>query len=105
MSQFTVYRNKSSRSKGRIPFLLDVQSDLLSELHTRVVIPLYSKTASGGKPMTRLAPELEVEGRKLVLITPQLAGVSVKDLGEPVASLAPHRAEIIAALDLLFTGF
>lgn len=105
MPQFTVYRNKSGQSRGEIPFLLDVQSDLLSDLKTRVVIPLYSKTSLGSKPITRLAPEVQVEGKKLVLMTPQLAGIAVKDLGEPVTSLAQHRAEIIAALDLLLTGF
>lgn len=105
MPQFTVYLNRDSRSKGEIPFLLDVQSDLLSELRTRVVIPLYLKSSLSGKLMTKLSPEVQVEGKKLVLMTPQLAGISVKDLGEPVGSLAEHRGEIIAALDLLFTGF
>lgn len=105
MPQFTVYRNKNPRSKAEVPFLLDVQSDLLSELKTRVVIPLYLKTSLGSKPITKLAPEVQVEGKKLILMTPQLAGVSVKDLGEPVGSLAKHRGEIIAALDLLITGF
>ncbi len=105
MPQFTVYRNKSAQSRGGIPFLLDVQNDLLSDLKTRVVIPLYSKTLLGTKPITRLVPEVQVEGKKLVLMTPQLAGVAVKDLGEPVASLVERRADIVAALDLLITGF
>lgn len=105
MPQFTVYRNRSAKSKGEIPFLLDIQSDLLSELKTRVVVPLYLKSSLSSKPMTKLSPEIQVEGKKLVLMTPQLAGISIKDLGEPVASLAQHRSEIIAALDLLITGF
>ena len=37
--------------------------------------------------------------------TPELAGVSVHHLGDRAGSLAPHREKIIAALDLLFTGF
>jgi toxin CcdB len=40
VAQFAVYRNKSPRSKSTYPFLVDVQSDLLDELQTRVVIPL-----------------------------------------------------------------
>ena len=40
MTQFTVYRNKNPRSRATFPYLLDVQSDLLDGLQTRVVIPL-----------------------------------------------------------------
>lgn len=38
-------------------------------------------------------------------MTPQLAGIPVRQLGEPIATLTDRRAEIIAALDLLITGF
>ncbi len=105
MPQFAVYRNKNPKSKGEIPYLLDIQSDLLGELRTRVVVPLYHKKSTRIKPMTRLTPELEIEGRKLILMTPQLAGVSMKDLGEPVGNLKQNRPEILAALDMLITGF
>ena len=46
----------------------------------------------------------EVEGRKMVLLTPELAGVSRKALGEQIANLANRRDSIIAALDLVITG-
>jgi len=105
MPQFTVYRNKNPKSKGEIPYLLDVQSDLLGQLRTRVVIPLYQKKSTHIKPMTRLTPEFEIESRKLILMTPQLAGMLMKALGEPVGNLKQNRAEILAALDLLITGF
>lgn len=42
MPQFTVYRNKNPQTLSVVPFLLDVQHDLLSDLETRVVIPLRS---------------------------------------------------------------
>lgn len=35
---------------------------------------------------------------------PELAGIYAKHLGEHVDSLAEHRQEIMAALDLLFSG-
>jgi toxin CcdB len=105
MAQFMVYRNKNPKSKGEIPYLLDVQSDLLGDLVTRVVIPLYQKKSTDIKPITRLTPEFEIEGRKLILMTPQLAGISIKDLGELVGDLKQSRPEILAALDLLITGF
>ena len=37
MTQFTLHRNPNPRTHTDIPFLLDVQSDLLSVLATRVV--------------------------------------------------------------------
>jgi toxin CcdB len=36
--------------------------------------------------------------------TAELAGVSIRALGDKVASLKSKRDEIIAALDLMFTG-
>jgi toxin CcdB len=105
MAQFTVYRNKNPKSKAEIPFLLDVQSNLLSELGTRVVVPLFQKKSLKIKPLTKLTPEFQVDGKKFILMTPQLAGISVKDLGEPVGDLTRHRIDIVAALDLLITGF
>jgi len=38
------------------------------------------------------------------MLTPELAGVPRKALGERVANLADKRGEIVAALDLAFTG-
>ena len=104
MAQFDVYRNPSPASRSRIPFLLDVQADLLDALGTRIVVPLCRPEVLGGKPAETLNPELEVEGRKFLMLTPELAGVPRKALGERVASLANDRGRIIAALDLAITG-
>ena len=102
MPQFDLYRNPSPRSREDIPLLLDVQSDLLAALNTRVVIPLSRGKGLAG--IERLMPEVTVEGEKLLLLTPQMAGVARRELGEPVGSLAHLRLEIIAAIDLLITG-
>jgi toxin CcdB len=104
MPQFTVYKNKNASTKARIPYLLDVQSDLLSDLDTRVVIPLYTPTALKGKALATLTPTVEVEDKAYVLMTPQLAGISIKELGSEVADLTAHRDSIVAALDFLITG-
>jgi len=105
MSQFTVHRNRNSKSATDIPYLLDVQSDLLKDLNTRVVIPLYHDPALKLKPIKKLTPIIQVAGVECIVMTPQLAGIPLKELGEPVASIENQRDEIIAALDLLITGF
>ncbi|HZE61017.1 MAG TPA: CcdB family protein [Burkholderiales bacterium] len=104
MAQFDVYRNPNSTTRARIPYLLDVQTQLLDSLATRIVVPLAKPEILGGKPIERLNPQFEVEGRKVVMLTPELAGVPRKALGEVVGDLARERDKIIAALDLAFTG-
>jgi len=46
----------------------------------------------------------EIDGKQYVMLTPQLAGVSMKQVGSKVVDLAQCRDEIIAALELLITG-
>jgi toxin CcdB len=49
MPQFAVHRNTNPATRSSVPFLLDVQSDLIEELGTRVVVPLYTVAAMKGK--------------------------------------------------------
>lgn len=103
MRQFDVLHNPHPETASWAPYLLVLQSDLLSELRTTVVAPLV-RPADFGRPAQVLNPVFEVRGEPLVLSTAELAGVSAPILGEKVASLAGRRNEIIAAIDLLFTG-
>lgn len=103
MAQYDVHRNRDPRSAALIPFLLDVQSDLLETLATRVVVPLVD-AGQFGPPAQRLNPVFQVEGRAVVLSVAELAGVPKAVLGERVASLADRRSEITAAMDLLLLG-
>lgn len=104
MPQFAVHRNPSQATRTSIPLLLDVQSDLLETLGTRVVIPLYTPAAAAGAVIGTLTPRLEVDGSPYVAMTPELAGIPQKALGLPVGDLSSRRYDIIAALDLLLTG-
>jgi toxin CcdB len=101
--QFSVYRNPSAWSQDRVPYLLDVQADLLDELATRVVIPLVRRDYVA-KPMQILNPVFTVEQQEVVLSTAEIAGVPVKALGERVGTLAAQRGTVVAALDFLLTG-
>ena len=105
MPQFAIHRNRNTATRTRYPLLLDVQSDLLEDLGTRVVIPMaLASPASKRSAMQTLNPICTVEGKAYVLVTPQLAGISAKELGPPVGDLLSERPAILAALDLLFTG-
>jgi toxin CcdB len=105
MPQFALHRNRNAATKVRFPLLLAVQTDLLEDLGTRVVVPLApASVATKRSAMQTLNPVCTVEGKPYVLITQQLAGISAKELGPPIADLSGDRQAIIAALDLLFTG-
>ena len=105
MAQFSVYRNKNPRTKAAFPLLVDVQSDLLEPLSTRVVVPLTKVAALTKKPVSYLNPEISFSGELYVLMTPQLAGVNRSELGPIAGTLADERQMILAALDFLLTGF
>ena len=104
MAQYSVYKNKNPQSKSAYPLLVDIQSDLLSELQTRVVVPLTKSAALRKKPIRDLTPVVIVDGSQYLLLVPQLAGISVSELGPVVGSVAAQRDEIIAAMDFLVTG-
>jgi toxin CcdB len=76
MPQFALYRNRNPVSRTRFPLLLDIQSDLLEPLATRVVVPL----------------------------TPQVAGISARELGPVAGNLAADQDTIVAAIDFLLAG-
>jgi toxin CcdB len=104
MKQFDLFTNPFPQSRERQPFLVTLQSDLLARsLDTVVVAPL--ETADSGKYADRLNPRVSVEGKSFTLIAQEIVTVRKSMLGGSRGSLAHERDHIIAALDLLFTGF
>jgi toxin CcdB len=104
MAQFDVYENQNPETKELIPYLLDLQADLLDDLTTRVVAPLLT-VAAMGKPAKYLNPQFKIKQTTVIMSTAELAGVNQHVLGNKVCSLKEHRTDIIAAIDFLFTGF
>ncbi len=103
MARFDVYRNPRKESQREVPFLLDVQSDLLAGLDTRVVVPLRAAGAVK-RPVSRLNPVFRIGDVEVVMDTPQLAGVPASMLKKPAAALAGKAFEIQNALHFLFSG-
>ena len=103
MAQVDIHRYR--RAGSRVRFVVDLQSDLLEPIATRVVAPLYP-LPPGQKLLKGLNPEIEVPGDDGVfyLSVPELAAVQRSVLGERVGNLETRRADIVSALDLLFTG-
>jgi toxin CcdB len=98
LSSMLVYETRS--------YLLDVQSDLLQGLETRVVVPLRPRDQFPVVGLSaNLIPAFEIEGIECLLETPKLAAIPLCFLKTPVTSLAANHFEIIAALDFLFQGY
>jgi toxin CcdB len=100
--QGDVYRNADDAS-GEVPFLLDVQADLLSDLQTRVVVPLV-RSAVFGRKATRLHPEFHVGGQEVVMATHMIAAMRRQILVSPVGSLRDQRDVVVSAIDVLWSG-
>ena len=105
MARFDVYANPGSLAAST-PYLLDVQSDLLEGLDSRMVIPLRSLRAFPKvKLSTRLTPIFTIKGEDCFLETPRMGAVPLRVLKAPVTSLAQEQDPITAALDFLFQGY
>ena len=102
MAQFALYRNTNRQTQSRYPFLLDIQSDFLDALITRLVVPAIK--LSEQNPITRLNPVFEFEQQQYLLVVQEMAAIPVNNLGAKVTDLEPLRGEILAAVDLLITG-
>ncbi|KFZ28147.1 plasmid maintenance protein CcdB [Pseudidiomarina atlantica] len=104
MSQFWAYHNPNSRTCAEYPFLLEVQSDLLSDLRTTVVMPLTAMQNAATSRMAKLNPLFIIDGKHYIGLVQEIAGLERKHLGEPAVDLTDYHADIVAALDFLISG-
>ncbi|MBX9469665.1 MAG: CcdB family protein [Rhizobium sp.] len=99
MARFRVHRLKSEDQ-----LVIDLQSDFLHDLPTRVVAPLQPvQTVSW--VIACLTPRFEVGGSMYVMATHRLAALPLSEIGPSVADLSARADEITAATDFLFQGF
>lgn len=104
MHQFHVYRNRNADTRALYPLLLNVQSDLIHETGTRVVVPMVPAKGDQAPSISSLAPVMDVKGKPHVLVVPLLAATEIADLGALEADFSGERSAIMAALDLLISG-
>jgi toxin CcdB len=103
MAQFDAHRNPIPLDSGHIPLVLDVQSDFLDILPTRIVVPLIRAEQFRNR-IHRLHPEFLVHDQRLIMVTTEAGVLPRSALGPTVASLLDRRYEIIGAIDMLITG-
>jgi toxin CcdB len=84
-------------------FLLDIQSNLLDRLKTRVVVPLLPVDLFR-RLVANLNPVFEIEEQRVAMMTEFMAAMPLRELGEVRGSLAGHRDQIVRAVDVLLIG-
>lgn len=100
MDRLDVYRPKAD---ARFLWLI-VQSNLVSGLNTRVVVPL-ERQETAPPPMTRLNPVFRIEGETFAMLTQFMAAVQTRDFGDLVTTLSGYETEITGAVDFLTHGY
>jgi toxin CcdB len=104
MAQWDVYENPVASARERLPFLLVLQSDLLKELPTRLVVPLsLGKTRDKNLPK-QLVPRFDVKGVSVVLKPHEAGVVAASALRKPIASLRDDARRVVAAIDAVISG-
>jgi toxin CcdB len=99
MAQYDVHAGIGRSNR----LVVDLQSDILGPLATRIVAPLFQRSET--PILTELTPPVRLDGRDLVVMIPLLASVPVRELQRPIGSLVSDQDAIKRALDVLFLGF
>ena len=104
MAQFDAYKNTNPSTRSLYPYLVDIQSNTLSNLQTTVVIPLTAEKDYAGKPLSNLHQLFKISGKKYIGMTTLIASIDKNILGDKTTSLSQHRDQIVSALDFMITG-
>jgi toxin CcdB len=104
MSQYHIYENLNEKSRKVYPYLIDVQSTLLDGLGTRIVIPLANKDKFGKGIIKNLNLIISIKKKEYILLTQQMAGVPISQIGTSICDCLPKRQDILSAIDFLITG-
>jgi toxin CcdB len=104
MAQFDVYANPVKSQREDIPWCVDIQSDLLANLSTRLVVPLALRKHMPSIAPPRLCPLVQWEGEAFVALPQMTAPFRARDLGAPRGNLRSHASDLVAAVDAVISG-
>ena len=104
MAQFDVYRNPVAELRDEQPYVMQLQSSFINSPEARIAIPI-ARIKLGTKPMSKLNPEIEVQGEQLVLDTLFITSFDPSELRRPVANLRNDADAIWSALDYALHGY
>lgn len=102
MRRYDIRINTDTATKRIFPYLIILQSDLLSSVATVLVAPLVK--GQGHSRIAKLNPIVEVDGKPYAALVQEMAALLRKRLGAVKSNAAAQHTEFVAAIDLIFTG-
>jgi toxin CcdB len=103
MEQFDICPIQGSGRDGRQILAVILQHRFAKSLETCVVAPMVPLEHL--PRVERLRPMTTIDGRDYVIAVDRLAAIERRTIGPAVGSVGSLRQDLIAAVDLLFTGF
>lgn len=104
MARLDVYDNPIEEDRDTLPYVMEIQSDLLYRFAERVCVPLARPDAFPGMT-ARLNPALAVQGHTVHLHPFGLAVFHASELCTPVSTAKADMLAIETALDMLLRGY
>ena len=104
MSQFHALKNLENDTQRSIPYLMNVQSDLLKHFGTRITIPMRLKQGAALTPSKYLNPEFKIAGELYILVTQMMVATPLEYLGGSVADFRDQSHTITNAIDAVLSG-
>lgn len=102
MARFDVYHYNDDT----VPFVVEVQADLLADLKTCVVVPLVLESNAKNEILPRLKPVIQIDDKRFIFMSTDIGTITRDSLGDYVTNIEePYRPVITEALDFLFQGF
>ena len=90
--------------RDQYPFVVNIQSELLGSLATRMVVPLAVTGLADKDLPRRLCPVLVVRGQSLMLVPFEAAPLAKRLLKARVASVKDRAYDIVSAMDAVLSG-
>lgn len=100
--QFDIVENLNPTRRAQYPFLVVLQHDHVSALRSVIAAPLVDATPD--LKASRLHPSIAIDEHQYVIIVEEMAAIPPNVLGRVVSSAEAQRYDIVAAIDLCFTG-
>lgn len=102
--QYDVYPNPSPRMRDVYPFVVDIQSDLLAALATRMVVPLAVTAMTRAELPHRLCPVFTLQGQHLMLVPFEAAPLDKRLLKARAGTVRERSHDVVAAMDSVMSG-
>ena len=105
MAQYDVYRNPSATQREAMPYMVDIQSDFLDRLPTRMTMPLVIPGLVPASIPLSLCPRVDFDGQHFHVLAQMMSPFRVRDLGKPIGAVPGSASDIVAAIDTVISGF